>query len=929
MLALSALLMLQAPEPIGPPAWTAQWIWGSVHEDGGLGFFRKVFELPAGCERLVVQMSGDDSYEAFFDGHSVAKGGFWWNTTDTHDLGPAAAGQHVIAAKVNNAARPGGLLLEAWAVGEGLWQCIATDKTWLFSGDAPEALAQLGFDDSGWEHAREIGPPPVSPWGKLPIRFVGPTLELELLDSRIDLKDRSVTAHAAIRVVRAEPHARLVGLELVREDRVFARTIVPVDPRPETWRAGDRVEIEGSAELGPFVPAGDYEVHFGPYGATYGEDTSMKVGTVTLSVRDVDYPLVTIGPHNGAPGLFIDGTPIYPLMLMSCPVDPRDIADGAADGLHLQTIGAASGWAGIGKYEYAETDRAIQTALEADPDALLLLRVMMSAPSDWLDAHPDEIVRYADPASWQNFGLGGARHPSYASTLWRTDASEALRRLVRHIREAGWADHILGFHIAAGIYGEWHYWNAPYYPDSCPTFERAYAEWLRREYPDHPPGARIPTIEERRHGDVGMFRDPAKSRWLIDYQRFLHLQGAESLIAMAKAVKEESRGRCLTLAFNGYLPDLNWNPEGDHRRFDLALRSPYLDAFASPHSYGRRGVGQDATMRGFPESVRAMGKLWFDEEDDRTSLASDPAFTHVTSVEDSVEILWRGFAQALTHSAGLWYMDQQGGWYRDPAIHKAFARMEVVADESMTHERTRDSRVAVVASFENAWYLADRSSGLDHVTNALINPQMEQLSLCGAPFDLYLITEAFEPGVPDYDAYVFLDTFHMTDEQYTKVRSLVERGKTVLFFYAPGFVSDRDLSLERMRALVGQPVEMTEEMTLATGESQKPGFPVPGLEQPVARSGNVWYCPSPPLAADRLRAILREAGVRIYIDSGDPLMVGAGYVAVHAASDGEKTIHAPRPVTWVDARTGARLATAVDSVTVTMRRGQTLLLEMR
>jgi len=77
-----------------------------------------------------------------------------------------------------------------------------------------------------------------------------------------------------------------------------------------------------------------------------------------------------------------------------------------------------------------------------------------------------------------------------------------------------------------------------------------------------------------------------------------------------------------------------------------------------------------------------------------------------------------------------------------------------------------------------------------------------------------------------------------------------------------------------------------------------------------------------------LRAVLREAGVHIYLDSDDPLMVGGGYLAVHAASDGQKVIRNSRPAEWVDVRTGAVLARRAAELQVEMSRGETLVLSL-
>ncbi len=47
-----------------------------------------------------------------------------------------------------------------------------------------------------------------------------------------------------------------------------------------------------------------------------------------------------------------------------------------------------------------------------------------------------------------------------------------------------------------------------------------------------------------------------------------------------------------------------------------------------------------------------------------------------------------------------------------------------------------------------------------------------------------------------------------------------------------------------------------------------------------------------------------KAGVHVYCDSGDVVMAGGGYVALHAASAGEKMIRCPAPVQWREEKRG-------------------------
>jgi hypothetical protein len=131
-----------------------------------------------------------------------------------------------------------------------------------------------------------------------------------------------------------------------------------------------------------------------------------------------------------------------------------------------------------------------------------------------------------------------------------------------------------------------------------------------------------------------------------------------------------------------------------------------------------------------------------------------------------------------------------------------------------------------------------------------------------------------------------------------------------------------------MADLLGMEVEMTDVVTLSTGDQQRPGFVVPGARGGVARDGNVHYCPSPVLRASHLRGILISAGVHIYLDTGDPVMAGGGYIAVHAASEGIKRIRNRRVADWRNARTGKLLIRRSPELCIRMRRAETLILRL-
>ncbi|MEO6909120.1 MAG: hypothetical protein ABI210_14645, partial [Abditibacteriaceae bacterium] len=179
------------------------------------------------------------------------------------------------------------------------------------------------------------------------------------------------------------------------------------------------------------------------------------------------FPLTEVKPHNGAPALFLNGAPLFPLFLMTGPAPLAQLIALEPTGVHLQTDVFPFGWVGIGTFDYSAFDEMVAAYLAADTEALLMPRLHLDPPEDWMAAHPDELVGYADPQAWDGETCwGGPRHPSFASKPWRADTSDALRRLIQHVAQSGYADRIIGWHIGSGVYGEWHAWNGVYYPDT-------------------------------------------------------------------------------------------------------------------------------------------------------------------------------------------------------------------------------------------------------------------------------------------------------------------------------------------------------------------------------------------------------------------------------------------------------------------------------
>ncbi|BBH25039.1 hypothetical protein Back11_63840 [Paenibacillus baekrokdamisoli] len=533
-----------------------------------------------------------------------------------------------------------------------------------------------------------------------------------------------------------------------------------------------------------------------------------------------------IGTYGGAPALFVNGEPEFPMFLFEQEISERD-ADVFQDAnvklysFIEKTSFLDLGWIGPGQQDFSTIDRVMKTFVDRVPSGLALPRIHLWAPQWWLAANGTEQLGYSQQPPDPN---ALTKDASMASEQWQKEAGEALRRLVRHLLDGPYADRLLGLTLAGGMYGEWHNWNAEYLPDASEPMRLSFIAYLRDKYSNDLSllragwgdpavtfeGVTIPTVEERRASDVGLFRDPTISRRVIDYYEAYQKAPVDAINYFAGIVKEESEGRLLTSVLYGYSPDMSYMPQEVHQRaVAQAHRLTNVDLFTSPHSYYRRAPGDDGVLRTYPDSLALHGKLFIDEADDRTHLAPPgTSFVQATNMGESLGLLRRAFGQAVTHATGMWYMDHSSGlWYNDPAFAAEFKNLKKWGDYSMKLPRQRNSEVAVISSNESEFYLGGSTdtSAAFYEGPSTTRPQgLGELSKAGAPFDRYLIEDLEQGLIPDhYKVYIFMDTFYLTDAQRAAIEKLKRGGRTLVWTWAPGYVSESGLSTTGMQSLTG------------------------------------------------------------------------------------------------------------------------------
>ncbi len=587
----------------------------------------------------------------------------------------------------------------------------------------------------------------------------------------------------------------------------------------------------------------------------------------------------SIGKKEGYPVLCKDGMPVFPLMFWQSLPIVEDLRSFHKAGVEIFSFFRSiphyrePWWIGPGKYDFSRLDYAMRIFHEAVPDAFVIPRIFLSAPEWWLLNHEEELCGFpgSKERTWYTAPWQGTLHESFASKRYLKEEGEALRMLIRHIQQSSYADAVIGLHLAGGIFGEWHYWSPMENPDTGPAMMRRYGKQIPENPDDRP----------------------------AEYYDVFFSATVEAIGHFCRIVKKESD--YLTASFYGYTPDMVWSITGDHRAAASMHRIPELDMVSAPHSYSRRAIGRDGLYRNYPASLALHGKIFIDEGDDRTWLdgKADNNVEHVTALgtpqtqEESRQLIRREFGNMICNNIGMWYMDLNGGWFRDDILMREITGLVRWGQRALTLKQHSVAEVAVVSELRGECLLKRRGSESNQISGPLYMETMGNLCCSGIPFDWILAEDLDDPSVQRYKVFIFLDCMWLNEKQRCAVATLKNGGRTLIFCYGAGvFAPNGSRSVENLCELTGLELLETSEQLLYNGLFQKPGY-VPIECQQNFGSHTCIYRGDPNITSSDFRKFFRDAGIRIYSESDDVFACSSYALMLHATSAGRKCLRLP------------------------------------
>ncbi len=618
--------------------------------------------------------------------------------------------------------------------------------------------------------------------------------------------------------------------------------------------------------------------------------------------------------EKGLPSLLINGEVVFPCGYMSYQIEKADYTSFVDCGYKLVFIPVYMGdrginpmsgirpfypgfWIGNDEYDFTIVDNNFKNVIgKYKPgDIWIIPRIMVEPPSFWEDKNPKELCR--------DFS-GKSVHQSYSSSIWFEDTKKAMKAFQNHLEETKIDEYIVGWQIACGWTEE--FMRPTIYPmqmtDYSPSSIRAWRLFLKNNYKS------VDKLNQRWNTSYNSFDEikvpsPVERVYLredkvkypvfvAEYNKFRSVETANALIRLAHDAKEIMGKNRVVGAFYGYA-----GTRFGHDAIDIVLNSDDVDFLASPFSYDtQREPGTDWILQGVLGSSKLHKKLWFTECDVRTHLSRpiSESMPHANPIgntmydgniwygpeseEMSIYQMIKAFAKTISVSAGMWWFDMWGGWFKTERYMETIKK-SIELYKSQSNEESVASVAIVYDTYARGKYS----------NNMSLEKVLQVFSQSGVAYEQFALSDLTDISLSKFKSIVLLNAHEIVpalEEWRCNNHSII-------------FISSVFEEVDKNKT-----------------------FPCGEGEVYVGKEYQEYFfsdLPSP----STLREAFTLAGVHIYSFTNDIIYAYGKMVAIHASSDGEKRIFLPEKASLEDAYSGEKLTPCDYFTDFYMKKGET------
>lgn len=594
---------------------------------------------------------------------------------------------------------------------------------------------------------------------------------------------------------------------------------------------------------------------------------------------------------NGKGMIVIDGVAFPPYMFRSFRPMPSNVSLFHRAGIKLyqmlvsgriSTLGVPYSnygdvWVGEDKYDFTAFDLQMAMFKRFAPDGKFMIMIELDAPEWYLKSHPecDDGYVYLGKAALDEKFL--------------SDAEKYAKALVRYAEDT-YGEDVFGYAFSMGHCTEWFDYPGYYEPSIR----------QREDYRAHF-GAEIPTETELREATGDCMRDPISN--VTNYRKHACTIIPKVIKRFAKVIKEELNYKKILGTFYGYT--VNASPGYQICVSSVGYESVWqdenIDMIFAPTSYSRgddvRELTGASTYQCLVDSIAVNNKLYLHEIDHRTHLAgfaldNGKIIESYPDLYTTVEMLRRDLCASQCKGSALWWFDFLGGYYNCPELEAELKLQTGIMDRLTSMERESVSEIALFADpFEFNLLKEELNLTVDYVRYNLNN-----LHKCGAPFEVYNLSDITKINLSRYKMLVFLYAPKIDESVQKIIDSTPDKLK--VFIHLPGVLKEKEYDLSAPEKVTKMTLSKKESYENAVFEDEKFGFhtdvtPIlsvtdrdavtlakyEGGEVSAAIKGDRAYIGVGKIPASLWMRLAKESGAHIYSDKRVPIYADSRFIS--------------------------------------------------